>query len=291
MKIAFIQYYPQAHYSQPGSIDEDYELLLYLTAKGLDVRGERWHDETVYWDQYDVVILKSPWGYHEDIDRFRNWLTHLDQLGIKLLNPAEIVRWNSHKRYLQDMINSGLQVIPSLFIEKEDVGEDDAHSWFDALGSDKLVLKPCISAGAHNTTVLERDSIHHQKDSIHQLLKTASYLVQPFMPEISRGEWSFVFFNQQYSHGVLKIPKEGDFRVQFHHGGNTDYRPAERRHIDMANEYVQSFAKNTLYARVDGIIKNGIFYLMELELIEPYLFLNANKKAFENYHQALLKLL
>ena len=83
-----------------------------------------------------------------------------------------------------------------------------------------------------------------------------------------------MFFDGQYSHSALKIPKKGDFRVQHYHGGSILYPKPKSEHIQQAEKYVQGFAKGTLYARVDGILIDDVFFLMEIEMIEPYLFLN-----------------
>ncbi len=127
-------------------------------------------------------------------------------------------------------------------------------------------------------------------DEIGLLLEEQDYMVQPFVEEIKGGEWSFLFFNDTYSHCVLKIPKQGDFRVQHQHGGSISYPEPNPLHIEQAQAYVKGLPQRTLYARVDGVIVNSSFVLMELELIEPYLFLRAENNSFENYYDALLEL-
>ncbi len=116
-------------------------------------------------------------------------------------------------------------------------------------------------------------------------------MAQPFMPEIADGEWSYLFFNGKFSHSLLKKPAEGDFRVQHYHGGTISKVAASPEQIKSAGLYVEKFATDTLYARVDGIHRNGELYLMELELIEPYLFLNTAPEAFHNYYVALIEII
>jgi glutathione synthase/RimK-type ligase-like ATP-grasp enzyme len=290
MKIAFIGYKVQAKYLVGVSHDEDCELLEFLKGKGLDIEFVIWNDSTITWSRYDLIILKSPWDYHEQIDQFSTWLDHIHSLGIRMLNPIEIIKWNSNKRYLGEISASGLSVIPTLYLDQGEVLPTD-KSLFEKFSTDKLVVKPCVSAGAKNTIVLDLINYEELRKNVDALLSKESFLVQPFLKEIINGEWSFLFFNGKYSHSVLKVPKQDDFRVQAYHGGSSIYNEAEEKYIRQAQRYVDSFAKGTLYARVDGLIINDELSLMEIELIEPYLFMNSDEERHENYYRALLELI
>jgi Rad3-related DNA helicase len=101
------------------------------------------------------------------------------------------------------------------------------------------------------------------------------------------GEYSYIFFNREFSHAVLKSPKKGEFRVQHFFGGSIHTVIPTPGQLEYMQKLVDTFANETLYARVDGVWKEGVFYLMELELIEPYLFLFTSDKAMENYRKAL----
>jgi glutathione synthase/RimK-type ligase-like ATP-grasp enzyme len=117
-------------------------------------------------------------------------------------------------------------------------------------------------------------------------------MIQPFLKEIEdEGEWSLLFFNGQYSHSLLKKAKSGDFRVQHYLGGSIHPQSPSEEQIAVAKQYVTLFAKCCLYARVDGVYVNGAFNLMELELIEPFLFLFTHPQAYENYAKALKSML
>lgn len=98
-------------------------------------------------------------------------------------------------------------------------------------------------------------------------------------------------FQRKISHCSLKTPKEGDFRVQHYHGGSISYPTPDPLHIEQAGAYLKSLSQPTLYARVDGVLIDNSFKLMELELIEPYLFLNGDNALLENYYQALVALI
>ncbi|TKC62095.1 hypothetical protein FBD94_07635 [Pedobacter hiemivivus] len=288
MKIAIVSYNKQEKFSQGIANDEDADLIRFLTGKGLNVVPTIWNDENVDWNSFNVAIIKSPWDYHNHLTEFLNWLNELEKLNVKVLNPVEIIKWNSHKKYLKDIANKGLPVIPTEYLAK---GATLDHRFFDLFGTNKLVVKPCVSAGAQNTITVDLNNYQKRIEEIGQLLKVEDYIVQPFVEEIKNGEWSFLFFNGKYSHCSLKTPKQGDFRVQHYHGGSISYPTPNPLHIEQAEIYVKSLPVATLYARVDGVVINDSFELMELELIEPYLFLNGDFNLLENYYRALMALI
>jgi len=286
MQIAYIGYQAQMQYITDVGSDENLELLHFLKQKGLSIELVFWDDPNIDWKVYDLVVLKSPWNYHEAIEKFHQWLTCLQEMSIKVCNPIDLMKWNSDKHYLKEIEKAGLPVIPSFFFEKG--SQIDLNlSYFKLWDTPKLVLKPCISAGAKNTLILHSENLHHHLATINHLLREADYLIQPFEETVGHGEWSFIFFNQQFSHAVLKIPKSGDFRVQHHFGGTIHSLSVKPAYLKQVEKYVHQFAKGSLYARVDGLIKNDQFYLMELELIEPYLFLQSKQDRMERYYQAL----
>ncbi|WP_158275331.1 RimK family alpha-L-glutamate ligase [Pedobacter sp. HMWF019] len=289
MKLAYITYQMQEKYTSGTAYDEDAELLRFLKQKGIHIEQEIWNDPGVEWAQYDLAIIKSPWDYHEQIYEFYWWLERIKALDVQLLNSTDIVRWNSDKHYLKEIADAGLNVIPTLFLEKGTT--PDISGLFLKLKTEQLIIKPCVSAGAKNTLSIPIDAIETYRDKVFELLKEESYMAQPFMPEIADGEWSYLFFNGKFSHSLLKQPAKGDFRVQHYHGGTISKVAATPEQIKSAGLYVEKFAIDTLYARVDGVYRNGELYLMELELIEPYLFLNTDSKAFQNYYVALTEII
>jgi glutathione synthase/RimK-type ligase-like ATP-grasp enzyme len=285
MKIAFITYDGQVKYSAANGFDEIQDLLPFLQSKGLDIQAEIWDDPAVDWSQYEVALLRMPWDYTEKLPAFRNWLDKIENLGIGLLNDYETVRWNIDKRYLGEIAAAGFDVIPSVFLDENWNGT--AGSLFEALQSDQLILKPCVSAGSRNTIRLTKSDLEQDENQPVALPTSESYIAQPFMPEINDGEWSFTFFNGQHSHTVLKKPQQGDFRVQQFFGGTIELVHPDQARIDKAASYLAAFAPRALYARVDGVMVDGNFMLMELELIEPFLYLAYDPSSAERYFEAI----
>jgi len=276
VKLAYIFYDDGG----PLSADrEHYVLLQFLQEKGLDIHKEEWTDKTVDWRQYQCIVLKSPWDYVAKTELFYEWLDKMKQLNIPMLNNADIVKWNSNKHYLLDIERAGLKIIPTTFLEKGTV--------FEYSGPSDLIVKPCISGASQNTFKISSGSDLH---AINKLLQQQAMMVQPFMQQVNEeGEWSLVFLGGRFSHALVKTPAKEDFRSQPQFGGVVQGKKPPERLLESATRYVTEFAKGCLYARVDGLIIDGEFHLMELELIDPYLFLATYPAAYEHYYIAVCK--
>lgn len=285
MKIAYIIYSGTEKYLPENNFNEVEDLLPLLQSRGLDITAEIWDNPETDWKKYDVALLKTPWDYHEKYEQFIVWLDTIEALGIKLLNNYDIVRWNMDKHYLAEVGHAGFNVIPTIFLQKG--WKEALEHLFTALQTTELIIKPCVSAGSKNTIVIHKANMAGQKETVWKMLLEGDYMAQPLMHEVKEGEWSFVFFNGKHSHTIIKKPLAGDFRVQQIYGGTITPVKPEKTDIDCTAAYLQQFAKNAFYARVDGLMVNGKFVLMELELIEPFLYLSYSEKAVENYYAAL----
>lgn len=286
-QIALITYKSSGNYTGVSE-EENSRLHELLSQKGLQVKLEIWDDPNVNWAAYDLVVLKSPWDYFDKIDAFYAWLDRLEQLQVRVLNPIQTVRWNSNKHYLVELQEQGERVVPTQWLEQGSTLQ--VQQLFENLQAEKIIIKPAVSGGAKNTFALTPTEAEAREGEINALLQQESFLAQPFLPEIqTQGEWSFLFFNGEYSHTVLKTAKTGDFRVQ-HFFGGTVHTPEPPAHLlEVAHNLVDRYAQNCLYARVDGVELNGELVLMELELIEPFLFMATSEGAFERYYEALLE--
>ncbi|MFI5450536.1 RimK family alpha-L-glutamate ligase [Pedobacter sp. UC225_61] len=289
MNIALVTYQDKGAYASPTAENEDDSLLKFLQSKNLKIEKVIWNDPQVIWENYDLAILKSPWDYFDLVADFYNWLANLEGKNIRLLNPIDIVKWNADKHYLHDIEKAGLKVTQSIFIDKGQ--KINLQDYFEELRSDKIIVKPAVSGGSKNTFKVTTSTAEEISTKLNELLQEEDFILQPFLTEIEQaGEWSFLFFGGKFSHALLKKAKSGDFRVQHSFGGTIHPQQPPKHLLTTAQQYIDQFAKNCLYARVDGAVVNGEFLLMELELIEPFLFLATEEKAFENYYEALMKL-
>jgi glutathione synthase/RimK-type ligase-like ATP-grasp enzyme len=246
-----------------------------------------WDDESVDWTVYDAVVLRSPWDYYLKPDAFRNWINRLEQLDVPLWNPAPTLRWNLDKIYLRDLEQRGVAITPTAFPADGDRLEDimKTRGWKD------VVLKPRVSAAGHRTTRVrqrEKDRVAVAQVELDMLNAEGGALVQLFLPVIQTiGEWSFIFLGGHFSHAVLKRPGAGEFRVQEQYGGTAAGGQAPAGLVDQARLVMAAVDLPWIYARVDGCDVDGRLLLMELELLEPSLFLSDGPGAAEEFARVI----
>ncbi|WP_241738911.1 ATP-grasp domain-containing protein [Pontibacter beigongshangensis] len=265
---------------------KDERLHQFLQEKGLPVSFQVWDDENVDWEAFSAIIIKSPWDYFDKIAAFYGWLNKLEQLGLPVLNPVKILRWNADKIYFKDLERQGVQVVPSYWLEQG--SHFEPNTVFEHLQTSKIIVKPRVSGGAKNTFAIARGEAEAHTSRINELLQEEGFLAQPFLSEIeTEGEWSFLFLGGKFSHAVLKTARPGDFRVQHYLGGSVHTPPPPASLLATAQSISDRFAAGCLYARVDGVAQHGQLVLMELELIEPFLFLSMAAGATERYYEAL----
>ncbi|HEU4700043.1 MAG TPA: hypothetical protein VFS40_12750 [Gemmatimonadales bacterium] len=277
----------------PALQPDDERLAAALARRGGGVTAAAWNDPAVTWDAFDAVVLRSTWDYYLDPAGFRAWLDAREAAGTPVLNPPPVVRWNLDKRYLRDLAGRGVAVVPTRWVEPGEPA--DLAALLAETGWDAVVVKPAVSAAAHETWRTARASAAAD-DARFRALAAGTVLVQPYLPEIEReGEWSLLFFGGAFSHAVRKRPRAGDFRVQPQHGGVTTLetppaalREAAERVLAAAGEATGCGAAALAYARVDGCVVDGAFRLMELEVIEPTLFFTQAPEAAERAAAALL---
>lgn len=265
----------------PELHEHDLPLVDALTAAGLDPVVETWTDPSVDWSSYDAVVLRSVWDYHRRYDEFTEWLAVLDKVGVPVLNDSDLVRWNGDKRYLLELRERGVAIVPSQIAAgvclREVVG---------GLTDQEIVIKPTVGGGAKDT--IRGIAGSPELDQAMNELPDTVYLVQPFQPEIQTdGEWSLLFIDGEFSHAVVQRPVAGDYRVQLMYGGVATAATPSADVLDSARAILAGAGKRPLYARVDGLVVNGRFLLMELELIEPYLFLPQFPEAAEKLAAAV----
>ncbi len=272
----------------PNAKEKEQKLAKEINPK-IEVGVTVWNDASVNWAEYDCLIFRSIWDYFEFPTEFNDWLNEIEGLNIKTLNPLAVIRQNQHKFYLQTLQNQGFDIIPTVFVEKNtdlNLGILKQKNW------PRAVIKPAISAGSYLTTLFGIDEIEAISAEYTPIVPKRDLLLQPFMPEIqTQGEISMLFYGGQYSHAILKKPVQNDFRVQVQFGGvATPYQPSHKV-IETAEKIIATFGQDLLYARVDGIMSEGRFLLMEVELIEPDLFFDYHPEAKKRYLVALERMI
>lgn len=248
----------------PNLTENDRLLIPIFEANGYTISAEIWDNSEVDWAIYDVVLIRSTWDYYLKPEEFKNWISKFVNSRTQLINSPEIVMKNSHKFYLKELSENGIGIIPTIF-SSEKIELETLKKW------EKVVIKPAVSAGSHETEIFETSTL--SQETFDQKLSTGDWLIQPFLSEIQdAGEISMIFFGGKFSHAIQKVPKSGDFRVQKQFGAKYLKFEPNAELIDVAANIVEIAGKESIYARVDGILIKNEFLLMEIEMIEPDLF-------------------
>jgi glutathione synthase/RimK-type ligase-like ATP-grasp enzyme len=246
-----------------------------------------WSRADIDWSSFDALVMRSPWDYFERTDEFRRWLDARIASGVAMFNAPEILEWNFDKSYLQDLAQKGVELVPTIYIGKKQ--KADIAALAAARGWDDIVVKPTISGSAYRTYRFRLDDLPRYSADIEETLEDRGVLVQPFLPEIlTGGELSLLFFDGVFSHAVCKRPKAGEYRVQFNFGGTSETVEVSDALIEQARVCIANAPALPVYARVDGVVKDGRFLLMELEIFEPLMFLSRHPEAPARFARAIV---
>ena len=269
---------------------ECYDTLVFEHLQNLNwsVEEVSWKTVNPNWDQYDLVVIRSPWDYQQDAVRFLSVLDAIEHSSAHLANPLDIVNWNINKKYLLELESKGVEIVPTLWIDS--LQSSDLENCFDKLNSSELLIKPCISAGAEDTFRLNRNNIAELSVKLLELFHKRECMLQPFMTSvIEEGEFSLFYFNNQYSHAIIKVPEDDDFRVQEEHGGKIKKVEPEPILKQLSEAVLSSIETKLLYARLDFVRSDSGFALMEAELIEPSLYFNFDDEAPKRFANVIDK--
>lgn len=254
-----------------------------LTSRGVDSAIVPWGPGTD-WAAADLVVVRTPWDYTPRRDEFLSWAQEVEAVA-PLANPADVLRWNTHKGYLAELTAAGVPVVPTRLLTAG--GQTLDADWFAQAGKE-IVVKPAVSVGAIGAMRASYDD-PALGEHLTTMLRTHDMLVQPFLPSVTdRGETSLLFCAGELSHAVRKVPAAGDYRVHEQYGGvNTvvDPDPAE---LEVAQAALAACPGPLLYARVDLVQGDDGPLVMEVELTEPSLYLVEQPGAAETYAEAIL---
>ena len=258
---------------------ETLPLVAALAERGADARVEPWDtdDDLVGWTAADLVAVRTTWDYTGRRDEFLAWAARVASATV-LQNPLAVLEWNSHKRYLTELAAAGVPVVPTRLVP--------AGTEPDPLGPARVVVKPAVSAGgrgAHRGLGPELD------ETLAGLVALGDALVQPAVESIeTEGEVSLIRLGDRWSHAVRKFPPAGGFLVHERHGGRLQDHEPTPRELEVADAALACSPAPVHAARVDLVRLDGEPVVMELELIEPELFLRRCPDAAGRLAEALL---
>ena len=259
-------------------------------AQGLKVDITYWDNPTYEWQETKSVLFRTIWDYFERFNEFWEWLEQV-KTKTRLINSYELIKWNIDKHYLKDISSWGIETVPTYFADKgcnmklHEIAK--RNQWKD------LVIKPAISASAFKTYKILANEIQVNEKLFNSLVQERNMLVQPYFETITQlGEASLMVFDGKFTHAILKKAQPGDFRVQDDFGGTVHNYIPTKAEINFAEKVFETCNTKPVYGRVDIVWDNDKnFYLSELEIIEPELWIRNYPKCAERIAEAVDKIL
>jgi len=253
-------------------LDPDSRLLLEpLAAEGVEARAVAWSDPRADWSAFDAIVVRSTWDYFHREEDFHAWLGHVEPLA-PVVNPVPVLRWNAHKTYLRDLAERGVPTVETLWVQP---GEEAAVPW------ERAIVKPAVAGNALGLERLRAGDVVRATDS--------DLLVQPLVESIvTEGELSVLYAAGELSHVVRKVPRQGDIRVQPEFGSDVRVEQPDDEMVAAADAVLDQVDHELGYARVDLVrTADGRLSLIELEVIEPHLYLAWDPAAPARFARAL----
>jgi len=252
---------------------EDDLLRRGFEAQGAQAESIVWSRPGIDWNRFDAALIRSTWDYLDDREAFLRVLAQIDASSCRLFNPLAAVRWNMNKRYLFDLAAWGVPIIPTFPATTPDI--DKLQRTFTERQWHTVVLKPTVGLGAAHVRRVPLTELESALADLDAGQPRPDYVIQPFIEDvITEGEWSFVYFNRQLSHVLLKRPAPFDYRVQGIYGGTIQAATPSPRDQAQADAVLDALPFDALYVRLDFVRMGEQLAVIEVELIEPIFSFN-----------------
>jgi glutathione synthase/RimK-type ligase-like ATP-grasp enzyme len=250
---------------------EDRLLITAFQERGFDASPVVWRDPDIDWARFDAALIRTTWDYIDNIEEFLRVLSTIDGSPCAMFNSLGAVRWNANKLYLFDLESWGAPIIPTVLASRTQTS--DTIEEFGKRGWHNAILKPTIGVGSADSYRVPIDGLEEALIEAASRHKTNEYLVQPFIDAIvTEGEWSYIYFNRTFSHCVLKMPASGDYRAHAIYGGTLQLMKPAPDDLDQVEAILANLPFDLLYTRLDLVRVDGLLSVVELELIEPFLY-------------------
>lgn len=259
---------------------DDRPLVAALRARGAAVDTPPWDDLSVDWSTYDGVLIRTTWDYTDRREAFVAWA---ETLGDRVHNPGPIVRWNTHKGYLEELAGRGVDIVPTLWIPRGSTDIPADLPW------EQGFVKPAVAANAQGTLRFRRGEIAYERHAL-ALVGAHDLMVQPYYASVETlGERSAIVVDGEVAHAVCKIPARGDYRVQDDWGATDTAHVMNDAESRLVERTLAALPPGLLYARVDWLLDDdGQPRVNEVECVEPSLFFRHGPQTAERLADAWL---
>ncbi len=260
-----------------------------LATRGIEAGPLIWNDPAVDWSRPLVSVLRSPGDFYGQRPAFLEWARHVSQMNT-LWNPFPLLHWSSHKGYLLDLAEQGVPIIPTLWLTQG--SSANLAQLMQERHWSEVIIKPAVSSNAYGTIrVTEEEAASEGQLYLDHMLATHDMLIQPFFPAVlHKGERSLIFINGEVTHAVLRPP----IRAVSHSHAATP--TAEKlivpraEELRLAHKIIHLLPSRVLFARIDLVDDtDGQPCVMEVELIDPRLWLDLMPGAAEHFAAAIAK--
>jgi glutathione synthase/RimK-type ligase-like ATP-grasp enzyme len=254
-----------------------------LQARGCRVEAATWNGSFGPFAGAAAVVVRASWDYHEAPDAYRAWLDRLDPE--RTFNAPALIHWNLSKAHVLDLGSRGAPVPRSRLVAAEPGAVAAA---LEALDLAEAVIKPVIGASGFGVERVQRGNEAAALERARARKPTDRVLVQEFVAGIEQGELAGVFFDGVFSHGLRRLPAPGEFRINAQYGGRMEAVTLPDDVVSVMTAVLGLLPAPALYARVDGLARDGRFTLMEVEVNEPGLGMHLAAGSAERFADALL---
>jgi glutathione synthase/RimK-type ligase-like ATP-grasp enzyme len=266
---------------QPDITPSDQLYAEALRRRGCEVVGAPWNGPGVAFEGAAAVVIRSTWGYYRQLAKFAAWAEAMAASTV-LLNPIGLVRWNLRKDYVGKLAAAGVRVPHTRIVARSPAAIEQV---FDETGWPRAVVKPMTGGGGYSVELLTRDAVGDATDR----LTSDDVLVQEFLPEIAAGELSLIYFDGLFSHAIRKRPPQGEFRVNSRFGATRVAETPPRDVVEQGAAALRTLPEVPLYARIDGVVRDDALIVIEVEVLEPALFMEFDPASAERFAEATVK--
>ena len=256
-----------------------------LERHGLRVVGAPWDGPPSAFDGAAAVVIRSTWGYYRALTAFRAWAEAM-AASTRLFNPIGLVRWNLRKDYVGKLGAAGVRVPHTRIVACETAAIEKVLA---ETGWDRAVVKPATGASGYSVELVSRDRVAESVSRLAAETRDTGVLVQEFLPEIAEGELSLVYFDGVFSHAIRKRPPEGEFRSNSRYGPTRAAETPAGVVTEQGATALRVLPEMPLYARVDGVVRDDALIVIEVEVLEPALFMEFDPPSAERFAEATLR--